>query len=270
MEVRLVSQKILSELKKWFADYVETFRSDDPDYQLNIDLKEKHTRLVCEGIIDIGESLALNEDDLRLAEVTALFHDVGRFEQYARYGSFLDMRTENHALLGVRILRTNHIFDDIDEETRELIFYAIANHNRACLTNNGSERHLFFTKLLRDADKLDIWRVVTEYYHSNNGKRNGALELDLPDTPEISELVYMDLMKRNIVKAEHLKNLNDFKLLQIGWVYDVNFARTLQLVCEKKYIEKIYNVLPKSEKVLEIYKAVQDYLEKKCGYVEMN
>jgi len=266
----LIDQEALLGFKKWFAVYVKTFRSNDPDYQLNIDLKEKHTRLVCEGIIDIGESLALSEDDLRLAEVTALFHDVGRFEQYARYGSFLDMKTENHALLGVRILQTNHILDAMDEETKKLIFYAISNHNRAYLPDNESERLLFFTKLLRDADKLDIWRVVTEYYHNNNGKRNGALELNLPDTPGISEGVYDDLMKRNVVKAKHLKNLNDFKLLQIGWVYDVNFPRSLQLVCERKYIEKIYNALPKSEKVLEIYKAVQDYLEKKCNYVEVN
>lgn len=266
----MIDQETLSGFKKWFTDYVEMFRSDDPDYQLNIDLKEKHTRLVCEGIIDVGRSLALSDSDLRLAEVTALFHDVGRFEQYARYGSFLDMKTENHALLGIRILRTNHVLDDIDEETRELIFYTISNHNRACLPDNESERFLFFTKLLRDADKLDIWRVVTEYYHNNDGKRNDALELNLPDTPEISVWVYKDLMKRNIVKAEHLKNLNDFKLLQIGWVYDVNFPRTLQLVRERKYIEKIYDALPKSEKVLEIYKAVQDYLEKKCDYVKVN
>jgi hypothetical protein len=258
----LIDQETLLELKKWFADYVETFQSDVPEDQLNIDLKDKHTRLVCEEIIDIGRSLALSDSDLRLAEVTALFHDVGRFEQYARYHSFLDIETENHALLGIRILHTNHVLDAVDEETRDLIFYAISNHNRACLTCNGSERQLFFTKMLRDADKLDIWRVVTEYYHDDNRKRNGVLELNLPDTPEISVGVYKDLMERKIVKAEHLKNLNDFKLLQIGWVFDVNFPKTLQLVRERKYIEKIYKVLPKSDKVAKVYKIVMAYLEK--------
>ena len=258
----MIDQETLLELKKWFADYVKTFQSDVPEDQLNIDLKEKHTRLVCEEIIDIGRSLALSDSDLRLAEVTALFHDVGRFEQYARYRSFLDIKTENHALLGIRIIQTNHVLDAIDEETSDLIFYAISNHNRACLTNNGSERQLFFTKLLRDADKLDIWRVVTEYYRDDNGKQNGALELNLPDTPGISEGVYKDLMEGKIVKAEHLINLNDFKLLQIGWVFDLNFLKTLQLVRERKYIEKIYKVLPESDKVSKVYKTVLDYLEK--------
>jgi hypothetical protein len=112
---------------------------------------------------------------------------------------------------------------------------------------------LFFTKLLRDADKLDIWRVVTDYYHRKNDRRNGAIELDLPNTPGFSEEVYQDLMNRRIVDINHVKNLNDFKLLQIGWIFDINFDTTMQAIKSRRYLELIRDVLPKSEKIQLIF-----------------
>ena len=122
----------------------------------------------------------------------------------------------------------------------------------------------FFTKLLRDADKLDIWRVVTDYYHQNNGERNEAIEIGLPDTPGISRDVYQDLVGGRIVDFTHLKNLNDFKLLQLGWIYDINFIPTFQCIQKKGYLEKIHDVLPKSEEVEEVFSATQSYLDKQA------
>jgi len=127
-----------------------------------------------------------------------------------------------------------------------------------------TEACLFFTKLLRDADKLDIWRVLTDYYCNKNKPRNERFELGLPDTPEISEKVCQDLMAGRPIEEEHLKSLNDFKLLLMGWVYDVNFPWTFQLIRERGYLEMIRDALPPLERVLKIYSMVRTYLEKKC------
>jgi hypothetical protein len=70
-----------------------------------------------------------------------------------------------------------------------LLLSVILYHNRAELPEDETEGCLFFAKLLRDADKLDIWRVVTDYYHNKNGHQNSSIELDLPDIPEISDEV---------------------------------------------------------------------------------
>ena len=102
----------------------------------------------------------------------------------------------------------------------------------------------FCTRLLRDADKLDIWKVVIDYYYDGNGDRNDAISLGFPDTPGISEGVYHDLMHRHIVDIQHLHNLNDFKLLQIGWIYDINFVPALHAVRERRYLEQIRTTLP--------------------------
>ena len=77
-------------LKEWFAEYVETFRSDNHEIQQNIELKKGHTKRVYNEILKIGAQLGLNSQEMNLAETIALFHDVGRFEQYFRYKTFSD------------------------------------------------------------------------------------------------------------------------------------------------------------------------------------
>ena len=259
-----IHHKTLSELKSWFSGYVDTFRSTDPDDRKNIELKEEHTRRVCEEILDIGQSLQLSDEDLHLAEITALFHDIGRFEQYARYGTFSDLLSEDHALLGVRVLQKHRVLDSLDPETRDLILRTVSYHNRATLPKEETTRCLFFTKLLRDADKLDIWRVVTDYYRQKDGVRNGTIELNLPDTPEISQDVYKDATAGRTIRTVSLKTLNDFKVLQMGWVFDVNFKRTFQLVRERRYLEMIRDALPRTRKTSDIYSAARSCLERSC------
>lgn len=260
----MIDQETLVALKTWFADYVKTFQSEDPDQQQNIDMKEEHTWRVCIEIREIGKSMGLNREDLWLAEVIALLHDVGRFKQYARYGTFSDLKSEEHAALGIKVLRENSVLEAIDPSTSELILCAISYHSHVELPEIESDKCLFFAKLLRDADKLDIWRVITDYYRKKNGPHNKNLELGLPDTPEISDEVYRELMAGKTVKVNHLKTLNDFKLLQMGWIYDVNFPRTFQLIRERGYLEMISDVLPQSGRILKVYSIVQSYLEKNC------
>lgn len=254
-------------IRKWFYSYVAGFKKADEKLRQNIVLKEEHTKRVCREILRIGKQLNLNDDELRLAEITALLHDVGRFEQYARYYTFRDQKSENHAILGISILKRLGVLDTMNEATRILILRVIGFHNRATLPHGESETCLFFTKLLRDADKLDIWKVVTDYYHRENGGRNGALELDLPDTPEISEQVYQDLVNQRIVDVMHIRNLNDFKLLQIGWVFDINFSSTLRSVKSRRYLDLIRDVLPNTEEIRTVYNVVQAYLDHRLSEI---
>ena len=257
----MIDHGTVSAFKTWFAAYTKTFKSVNFKDQQNIHLKEAHTRRVCEEILDIGNSLGLEGEDLCVAEVMALFHDIGRFEQYKRYGTFVDLKSEDHAMLGVKVLRKEGVLNKLDQSTADLILQGIVYHNRAFLPKDESDRCLFFAKLLRDADKLDIWRVVTDYYQRKTEDRNGVIELGLPDTPEISPEVCADLMAKRIVNIGYLKTLNDFKLLQMGWVFDVNFYRTFELIQERRYLEMILNALPLSEKITEIYLTVQSYLK---------
>lgn len=253
----------LEEIKNWYTEYVQSFYTDDTEFNHNLDLKNYHTLRVCKEILDIGESLELNIEQLHTAEVIALLHDVGRFKQLEKYGTSVDIHSENHASLGVKIIRLNDVLSDIGESKIKLILCAIANHNKMEIPDDLHDGCNFFTKLLRDADKLDIWRVCADYYSDKNRVKNDYIELGLPDKPEISDKVCRDLLEGSIVRTVNLQSLNDMKLLQLGWVYDINFPRSFQIIREREYLEKIYNVLPHSDVVNEIYEKVEGYLNKK-------
>ena len=98
--------------------------------------------------------------------------------------------------------------------------------------------------------------------HREDRKRNGAIELDLPDTPGFSDEVFQDLMNEKVVDIKHVKNLNDFKLLQLGWVYDVNFNPTFHCIKSRRYVELIGDVLPTSHEIQNIIDVIQVYLHK--------
>ncbi len=254
-------ENLLPKIKHWLENYVEQFASRDPSIQAALDLKQAHTRAVCEAILDIGRHEGLSREDLLTAETTALLHDIGRFMQYKKYRTFSDARSENHALLGVKVIEENGLLENLDPENARIIIRTVEYHNRMALPNNENGRDIFFMKLLRDADKVDIWRIVTDYYKNAHRERNQTIELNLPDNPEISDVVCDSLMRGNIAKMADLKTLNDFKLLQMGWIYDVNFRRTFQIVREKEYLEQILSALPKdSPRINEVYDRVLVYL----------
>jgi hypothetical protein len=258
-------ENFLPDLKLWLKNYIKGFASRDPNIQGALDLKQAHTRRVCKAILDIGRHEGLSDDDLYVAEITALLHDIGRFEQYRKYRTFSDARSENHALLGVKAIEDNGLLESLDPENARVVIRAVKCHNRAALPTHENGRGLFFMKLLRDADKVDIWQVVTGYYQNAHRERNQTIELNLPDGPEISDAVCRSLMKGHIAKMADLKTLNDFKLLQIGWIYDVNFHRTFQMVQEKKYLERILEALPENSiPIKEVYERAMAFLNLKA------
>lgn len=255
-----VDELIVGDLKTWFDEYCNAFPAQDTDLKRNISLKREHTMKVCEEIVAVGKELGLEEKALSLAEIIALFHDVGRFEQYLQYRTFVDGKSVNHAEFGVKILREKHVLAGLAPQTRELVLSVIACHNRAQISDIEDPVRLFFARLLRDADKLDIYRVVTDYYRECNGNKNTAIELGLPDAPEISHEVFRNLMARRVIRHEQLKTLNDFKLLQLAWVFDINFIPALRRVCDRGYLEIIHGSLPDVQETREIFSMIKAYL----------
>ena len=260
-----IKKQDLNDLKSWFFKYTELFKNNDMELLENVILKEKHTKQVCKEILEIGNSLRLEQNELNFAEIIALLHDVGRFEQYKIYGTFADNKSVNHAALGAEILQKNRILDNFAETTKNMILKTIKYHNRPSLPANETDACIFFSKLLRDADKLDIYRVVTEYYiEKQNGIQSKGIEMGLPDTQEISDKVVEKLLNRKFVNSRDIKNLNDFKLLQVGWVYDINFATTFNNIKSRHYLEIIRATLPKTKIIADVFNVVYLHLNNNC------
>ena len=253
----------VNNFQSWFNDYVSNFYSKGQDQENDwaIQLKEEHSWKVREEIIAISRRLHVSEDDILIAEILGLFHDIGRFYQYQKYKTFRDDISEDHAKIGAQIVADSHLLKDLTEVEKNIITKGILYHNIHTLPEDTDPHCLFFCKLLRDADKLDIWRVIINYYfRKQNRDHNPVLELGLPDTPGYSNTVLNDLYSGQTSSSNTIKNLNDFKLLQIGWVYDINFYPTFQEIKKRNYIKKIASTLTETQALKKAIKRVNNYL----------
>jgi putative nucleotidyltransferase with HDIG domain len=256
----------LINLTAWFEEYVHGFLSGDPESDINVELKKNHTTRVKHAIIDIGKSISLNKDDMSIAEACAILHDIGRFEQHKKYGTFADAKSENHAALGVKIIREHNVLKDFSIECREIIIRSVGCHNMPAIPSGFNPDSIEFLKLIRDADKIDILFVVTEYYRNYASGSNRVIELHLPDTEAISDEVFKPLSSGRIAHVKNLRSLNDFKLYQMGWVYDLNYRRSMQIIRERQYLEMLRKALPaESDRADQIYRVTNNYLDKKLG-----
>ena len=257
-----MNREDLKNLKTWFSDYVSGFYTDNPEDSCPICIKEKHTERVCENIIMLGKALGLSDREMILAETMGLFHDIGRFKQYAVYGTFNDMASENHAELGLREMAKHNVLTVCSKEEKRYITKAIAYHNTASMPEDEDKKTLFYIRLLRDADKLDIWKVLTDYYKARDKHPNSVLEIGLPDNPACSPQILTSIRRGQLARIQDLRTLNDFKLLQISWVYDLNFVPSFRTVKACEYIEQIEAALPHSKEITETVLHAHDYVNR--------
>jgi putative nucleotidyltransferase with HDIG domain len=256
----------LLNLTTWFEEYVNGFITGNPEADINIELKKNHTNRVRDTIIDVGKSINLHDEDIPVAEACAILHDIGRFEQYRQYGTFSDSKSENHAALGVKIIREHDVLTGFPVKSRDIIIRSVGCHNMPAIPSGFSPDSLEFLKLIRDADKIDILYVVTDYYMTTASGTNKVLELHLPDTETISDEVYEPLASGQIAQVNNLRSLNDFKLYQMGWIYDLNFRRSLEIIKERQYLERLRDALPEiSDRADQVYRVTSSFLDNKLG-----
>lgn len=259
-----MTQEDLVFFKDWFSGYCRAFYLSNPEDQRNISLKELHTHHVCNNILQIARELSLDDNQLVLAEAIGLFHDVGRFPQYAQYKTFLDSISLNHGLLGSRVLLDEKVLGNLTGHEQEVIVQAVKFHNAFSVPDLQEADTVFFIRLLRDADKLDIWRVFIEYYEAPEEDRPSAVALGLPDTSGYSRETLSCLYENRMASLSRLKTLDDFKLMQLSWIYDLNFSPTFRLLLEREYIGRIIAKLPQTEEILKVSSLLEEYARQRA------
>lgn len=249
----------LSSLKKWFSDYTSSFHASEEDDQ-NYKLKIEHTRNVCKNIVHIAQAELLGADKIYIAEAIALFHDIGRFPQYANFKTFNDRISINHGLLGADVLMDKGVLKDLSERDADAVMTGVKFHNAFSIPKLQDEEMLLYLRLIRDADKLDILRGFIEYYEDASGERSSVPAHGLPDNDEYSEDVLSSISNGKIASFNDAKTLNDFKLMHLSWVYDLNFNSTLKLFFERDYIKKVVKHLPQTDEILETAELIRKHL----------
>ncbi len=220
-----------------FAKYTSAYNPNDVKVKLKID----HTYRVATLCDTIAKSLQLSKKDRDFAWLSGMLHDIGRFEQLRRYGTFQDKVSINHAILSADLLFANeqliHLFVDDNEIDFKMMDTVIRYHNVLKLPKELSIREKMFCDILRDADKIDILRVNCE-----------TPRTEIYDLPEnaftesyITDEVYKDIMSSRNVDRRHSKTGIDFILGHISFLYGLVFPKSVELVKKQGYIFQLLN-----------------------------
>ena len=233
-----MNSAILAQKQRWFLEYVQSFYSDDADIQAHVRLKEEHTARVCDRMGQLSDSLRLTPEQDVVAHLAALFHDVGRFRQYTQYRTFNDFRSEDHGCLGERILRETGVLADLPLAKQALVQKAVRYHNGREIPPDDAET-VFFARMIRDADKLDILEMITV-------ENEFSPMLPMPEYrgQEVSGAMLDCIVTGQVGRFEHIRTAADLLLFRMSWVFDMNFSWTLREVKRRQYLEKMAAQLP--------------------------
>ena len=232
----------------YFDEYTSNYDMSDPE----INYKYYHSYRVMDAMELLAQKLNLSKEDIQLAKVIGLLHDIGRFEQDKLYDNFKDGEFD-HGDYGVRVLKENNILDktSINKVDYEVVYKAVDNHNQFKINDGLTERELFFAKLIRDADKLDILYALSH---------EEILKLK-QDDKEISKELESEFFNNKSCNIDNVVSLNDSLIIQFGYIYDINFKETLEIIYKEKYYDKMYERINRKE----IFKKYLDYTNK---YIE--
>ena len=260
-----------SKAKEVFAEYVSS-------YDLNIGqnaLKVKHTYKVADISEQIAKKQGLSPLDVDLAWLIGLLHDIARFEQNKRYGTFNDLVSVDHAELGADILFVDgKIRDFIDENEYDYIIEkAIRFHNKYRIDNSLDERTKIFCNIIRDADKLDIFRVNLE---SSKEDVYEVSEKDFKNS-EFSKAIFESFFDEKVVLKQLKKNAVDGLACHLSLVYELVYPASVEIAVAQGYVEKMMNFKSESKKANEQLKQMseklKDYIKQrieKQNIVELN
>lgn len=220
-----------------FDAYVSGYDEQNP----RIALKAEHTIRVAELCDEIARSLGLSSEDVDLAWLVGLLHDIGRFEQVRRYDSFNDRATVSHAALGIEVLFGTRGQKGIirrfasSPEEDDLIRRAVALHSELGLPDGLDKRHRTFCNILRDADKIDILKVncintPEEIY--------GVSEREMAESI-ISDEVERAFYEHRCIPRTIKRSPIDLIVGHVCFAYELVYPTSLEIVLRQGHLQQI-------------------------------
>lgn len=247
----------IEKAKKEFTKYTNQFDISNPE----ISRKIGHSFRVMKISNQVAQSLELEEEQIRLATLIGLLHDIARFEQMKQYNTFRDCDSIDHGDYGVEILNKD-IRKYIDTNKYDTIIKtAIKNHNKFSIEEGLTEEELLFAKIIRDADKTDIFYESIDMFWKN--------EENQIENQTISENILNQFRNNSLIKrttGTHKKI--DSMITILAFIFDINFKPTFAILKKEDYINKIINRFDfknqeTKEKMEEIRKIANVYIEEK-------
>lgn len=218
-------------------DAMKSFLAYADRYDRNnskVELKIVHTKAVTVVTERLAAALKLPEHSRRLAYLCAVYHDIGRFEQLKRYDTFLDNKSIDHADLGCEILTKERLLDGLSAREQTMVLAAVRNHNKFRIEEELDAETVLLCKLIRDADKCDIFRVfATEDSRDTTGQPPEGVAGET-----ISDAVFDSIMAHRCVQRDDRETGLDIWVSFLAFFFDLNFQESLRFLMEEKNYRK--------------------------------
>ena len=214
-----------------FIKYTENYNLENE----HIKRKQDHSIRVMNISKQIAEGLNLSQEEVEVATLIGLLHDIARFEQYTRYATFEDLESIDHGDYGVQILE-NDIRKYIETDKYDkIIKLAVKNHNKYKIEDGLTEKEELFAKIIRDADKIDIfYESVDMFWKGKEEEVNNS---------KISQSILEQFENNTQIKREKgkiIENLEEIVSV-IAFIFDINFKASFDILKKEDYINKILN-----------------------------
>lgn len=202
---------------------IEEFKKYSNKYDMtnkNIERKYYHSFRVMHESKYIAENLNLSQEQIDLATLIGLLHDIARFEQMKKYGTFSDVLSVDHGDLGAKILSENNFIRKFvkDNKYDDIIITAIRNHNKCDIEEGLNGEKLLQAKIIRDADKLDIFYEGAEFFWNDYEKIDEIYNLKIGD-----EYFNKFIQKKSIKRQKDQNKLEDL-LVFIAFIFNINYT----------------------------------------------
>ena len=230
--------------KKVFKEYVSKYDINDG----RIALKVAHIQRVSAISKKISMALKLSDEDVNLAELIGLLHDIGRFEQVRKYNTFVDKNSINHGEYGVKVLFEDGLINkfNVDEKYYKIIKLAILNHNRSKIEEGLTDRELIHCKIIRDSDKLDIFHVlITDTLYNIYG-------CESMENEEFTSEIIREFKEDHYIDYKKRETFGDTWICHMAYVFDFNYKDSYKVLAENDYVNKFFARMDfKKEKTIE-------------------
>ncbi|MBP2636350.1 MAG: hypothetical protein H6Q72_2257 [Firmicutes bacterium] len=233
----------LQSIYQWLENYIHTYYTDDKFIMERILLKEVHSKRVAETMVQLAGQEKLTERQQFLAEVIGMFHDIARFRQVTEYRTFVDAESFDHGTVGAEILAETGVLRKLSTAEQDTVAFAVTIHNKMLVPPASPENELF-AKLIRDADKLDIFRILP------------PIQADHNYAPKLIE----QLKIGGVLSYTDVKSVADKRLIRLSWFYDINFDWTLKLLVDEGHLDRQLAALPDNQDTRVIKATVKKYI----------
>ena len=250
----------IEKAKQEFKEYVKNYDPEDKQVRLKIE----HIKRVSKLAKNMAKELKLSEEDIALAEIIGLLHDIGRFEQIRIYHTFVDKKSINHGEFGAKVLFEDGLIRKFikTEEFDEIIKLAIINHNKGRIQEGLTERQMLHAKLIRDADKTDIFYLLI------TGEEKILWETDNMNNEIVTNEIYREFIENKHINYKNIETSGDILVAHFAYIYDLYFKPALKIFKKEKYIDRLYNRFnftnkDTAEKFKVIHEKAKQYIEEK-------